>query len=212
MTCCPPLPHLSIALTSGSLCDKSLRGGVEQASGEAKGAGGRSEGTDRCGETIIEGVCEREEEDKKEKDPQHVGRKNHEALWMIQCCADGRETHVVTEGVTQNRTHQVTWNTNEEESFSQTSPSNICSWGWGWGPGPGPSHMKDACTQKKIYFFMHGLEVWSTQRSIFYVRSVTQLTARQVHVELFWMQHQTDKVKILSHLWTKQSHNLKMRQ
>lgn len=89
----------------------------EDASGEAKGAGGWSEGTDWCGETIIEGVCEREEEDKKEEDPQHVGRKNHEALWMFKSCADGRETNVVTEGMTENWTHQMTWNTNKEKSF-----------------------------------------------------------------------------------------------
>lgn len=80
-------------------------------SGEAEGAGGGGEGADRGGEPVEGGVREGEEEEEEEEDAQQVGGENCEALGVLQRRADGGETHVVTEGVTENRTHQVTCNT-----------------------------------------------------------------------------------------------------
>lgn len=44
-------------------------------------------------------------------------------MGMLQSCADGRETHVVTEGVAEHRTHQVTCNTEEEETLKMDMTS-----------------------------------------------------------------------------------------
>lgn len=88
-----------------------------QGSGEAEGAGRGSESTDWREEAIVGGVCKREEEKKEEKDPHHVGGEDGYATGVFQRCADGGETHVVTERVAEHWTHQVTCNTEEEEAL-----------------------------------------------------------------------------------------------
>lgn len=88
----------------------------ERGSGEAEGAGGGGEGADWCNEAIVGGVSEGEEEKEEEEDPQQVGREDGYAVGVLQRCADGRETHVVTERVAEHRTHQVTCNTEEDET------------------------------------------------------------------------------------------------
>lgn len=90
----------------------------EQGSGEAEGAGGGSEGADRRGEAVEGGVSEGEEEEEEEEDPQQVGGQDCYAVGVLQRCADGRETHVVTEGVAEDRTHQVTCSTGDEEALT----------------------------------------------------------------------------------------------
>lgn len=57
------------------------------------------------------GVSEGEEEQDEEDHPQHVGGEDGGPVRVVQGCADGWEAHVVTEGVTEHRTHQVTCNT-----------------------------------------------------------------------------------------------------
>lgn len=78
---------------------------------EAEGAGRGSEGADWCGEAIVGRVSEGKEEEEEEDDPKQVGGEDGEALRVLQGCADGRETHVVTEGVAEDWAHQVTCNT-----------------------------------------------------------------------------------------------------
>lgn len=92
-----------------------------QASGEAEGAGGGGEGADWCREAVVGGVSEGEEEEEEEEDTQQVGGEDGEAVWVLQCRANGRETHVVTEGVTEHWTHQVTCNTRETLTLELTS-------------------------------------------------------------------------------------------
>ena len=85
-----------------------MRVGGGQGSGEAEGAGVGGKGADWCGEAIVEGVSEGEEEEEEEEDPQQVGGEDDDALGVLQGCADGRETHVVAEGMAQDRANQVT--------------------------------------------------------------------------------------------------------
>lgn len=59
------------------------------------------------------GVCEGEEEEHEEDDAQHVGGEDGGPVRVLQSRADGREAHVVTEGVTEHRAHQVTCNTQQ---------------------------------------------------------------------------------------------------
>lgn len=82
-----------------------------QGSGEAEGAGRGGEGADWGGEAVVVGVSEGEQEEKEEEDPQHVGGEDSEAVRVLQRCADGREAHVVTEGVAEHWTNQVTCDT-----------------------------------------------------------------------------------------------------
>lgn len=89
---------------------------VDQGSGEAEGAGGGSQGADWGGEAVKGGVCEGEEEKEEEEDPQQVGGDDGEAVGVLQGSADGRETHVVTEGVAEDWTHQVTCSDEDEGS------------------------------------------------------------------------------------------------
>lgn len=77
-------------------------------SGEAEGAGGGGESADRCGEAVVGGVSEGEEEEEEKEDTQQVGGEDGDAVGVLHGCADGRETHVVTEGVAEHRAHQVT--------------------------------------------------------------------------------------------------------
>ena len=79
-----------------------------QGSGEAEGAGGGGEGAHGRGEAVVGGVSEGEEEEEEEDDPHQVGGEDGEAVGVLHRCADGRETHVVTEGVAEHGTHQVT--------------------------------------------------------------------------------------------------------
>lgn len=95
----------------------------EQESGEAEWAGGGSEGANWGGEAIVGGVSKGKEEEEEEKDPQQVGREDGDTVGMLQSCADGRETHVVTEGVAKHWTHQVTCNTEEEETLKMNMTS-----------------------------------------------------------------------------------------
>lgn len=94
------------------------RGVWQQGSGDAEGAGGGSESADRCEEAIVGGVSKGEEEEEEEEDPQHVGGEDGYAVGVLQRCADGGETHVVAERVAEHRTHQVTCNTEEEETLT----------------------------------------------------------------------------------------------
>lgn len=87
-----------------------------QGSGKAEGAGGGGKGADRGGETIEGGVSEGEEEEEEEKDPKQVGGEDGKAVGVLQRCADGRETHVVAEGVAQNRTDEVACSNEDEGS------------------------------------------------------------------------------------------------
>lgn len=78
---------------------------------EADGAEGGRQSADWRGEAIVGGVSEGEEEEDEEDDPQHVGGQDGGPVRVLQGRADGREAHVVTEGVTEHRAHQVTCNT-----------------------------------------------------------------------------------------------------
>lgn len=93
-------------------------GGRGQGSGEAEGAGGGGEGAHRCGEAVVGRVSEGEEEEEEEEDPHQVGGEDSEAVGVLHRCTDRWETHVVTEGVAENRTYQVTCNTQEEETVT----------------------------------------------------------------------------------------------
>lgn len=73
-----------------------------------EGAGGDCQGADWGRQAVEEGVGERKEEEEEEDDAQSVEREDGEAVWMLQGRAQGREAHVVTEGVTQHRAYQVT--------------------------------------------------------------------------------------------------------
>lgn len=92
-------------------------------SGEAEGAGGGGEGADGCGEAVEGRVGEREEEKKEEENPEQVGGEDGEAMGVFQSSADGRESHVVTEGVAEDRTHQVTCS---DENKSSVGPKHSC--------------------------------------------------------------------------------------
>lgn len=59
------------------------------------------------------GVSEREKEEEEEEDSQQVGGEDGYAVGVLQRCANGRETHVVTERVAQHWTHQVTCKTSK---------------------------------------------------------------------------------------------------
>lgn len=85
----------------------------EQGSGEAEGAGGGGEGADWCGDAVVGGVSEGEEKEEEEEDPQQVRGEDGNAVGVLQRRADGGETHVVTEGVAEHRTHQVACNKEE---------------------------------------------------------------------------------------------------
>lgn len=86
-------------------------------SGEAQGAGRGGEGANRCWEHVVVRISEREEEEEEEEDTQKVTGKGGEAMGVIQGCADGRETHVVTEGVAEDGADQVTCNTGRGRSI-----------------------------------------------------------------------------------------------
>lgn len=88
-------------------------GGFGRGSREAQGAGGGGESANRCGEDVVKRIGEREEEEEEEEDPQQVGGENGEAVGVLQGCADGGETHVVTKGVAEDWAHQVTCNREE---------------------------------------------------------------------------------------------------
>lgn len=106
--------HLQRCRRTALLQRRDGSGGVGPGSGEAEGAGGGGQGADRGGEPVEGGVRERKEEEEEEEDTQQVGAENREALGVLQSRADGGKTHVVTEGVTENRTHQMTCNTDTE--------------------------------------------------------------------------------------------------
>lgn len=93
----------------------------ERGSGEAEGAWRGGEGADRCGDAVEGGVSKWEEEEEEEDHPQQVGGQDCYAVGVFQRCADSRETHVVTEGVAEDWTHQVTCNTEDEEVLTLTS-------------------------------------------------------------------------------------------
>lgn len=90
------------------LLDNSRNVRVGQGSGEAGGTGKGGEGADW--EAVIGGVGEGEQKEKEEEDPQQIGGEDSESVRVLQSCADGRETHVVTEGVAKYRTNQVACN------------------------------------------------------------------------------------------------------
>lgn len=93
-----------------------MSGDRGQGSGEAEGAGGGGEGAHRCRETVVGGVSEGEEEEEEEEDPHQVGGEDGEAVGVLHRCADSGKTHVVTEGVAEHWTHQVTCNTHQHWS------------------------------------------------------------------------------------------------
>lgn len=76
-------------------------------------------GADWCKEAIVGGVSEWEEEEEEEEDSQQVGREDSYAVGVLQRCANGRETHVVTERVAQHWTHQVTCETVKRETLTK---------------------------------------------------------------------------------------------
>jgi len=76
-------------------------------SGAAEGAGGGGEGAHGRGQAVVGGVCEGEEEEQEEDDAHQVGREDADGVGVLHHRADGREAHVVTEGVAEHRTNQV---------------------------------------------------------------------------------------------------------
>lgn len=76
-----------------------------QGSRKAERAEGGGEGADRGGEAVEGGVSEREEKKKEKENPQQVGGEDSEAVGVLQGHADGREAHVVTEGVAEDWTY-----------------------------------------------------------------------------------------------------------
>lgn len=78
---------------------------------EADGADRGRQSADWRGEAVVGGVGEGEEEEDEEDHAQHVGGEDGGPVRVLQSRADGREAHVVTEGVAEHRTHQVTCNT-----------------------------------------------------------------------------------------------------
>lgn len=94
------------------LLDNSRNVRVGQGSGEAGGTGKGGEGADW--EAVIGGVGEGEQKEKEEEDPQQIGGEDSESVRVLQSCADGRETHVVTEGVAKYRTNQVACSDEDE--------------------------------------------------------------------------------------------------
>lgn len=67
------------------------------------------ESADGRGPAVEDRVSHGEEDEQEEQHSQHVEGQNDKAMWMFQCRAQCRKTHVVTERVTQHRTYQVTW-------------------------------------------------------------------------------------------------------
>lgn len=100
------------------LIDNSRNVRVGQGSGEAGGTGKGGEGADW--EAVIGGVGEGEQKEKEEEDPQQIGGEDSESVRVLQSCADGRETHVVTEGVAKYRTNQVACNRQKKQPFTPT--------------------------------------------------------------------------------------------
>lgn len=89
-------------------------------SGEAERAG---EGADWCREDIVEGISEGQKKKEKKEDPKQIGGENDEAMGVLQGCADGGETHVVTEGVAEDWTHQVACS---DEDKGSVGPKHGC--------------------------------------------------------------------------------------
>lgn len=68
---------------------------------------GGGEGANWRGGAVVVWVGEREEKEEEENDPEKVGGEDGEAVGVLQGCADGREAYVVTEGVAEDWSHQV---------------------------------------------------------------------------------------------------------
>lgn len=99
--------------------------GSKRGSGEAEGAGGGGESAHRCGEAIVGGVGEGEQAEQEEEYPHQVGGEDGEAVGVLHCRGDSRETHVVTEGVAEHRAHQVTCS--REETFTSNDVIICCA-------------------------------------------------------------------------------------
>lgn len=89
-------------------------------SGEAKRAGGGAETARRRDSAVEGGVGEGEEEEEEEEDPQQVGGQDAEPVGVLQGAANGREAHVVAEGVTEHRADQMTCKSSGQGAATST--------------------------------------------------------------------------------------------